>query len=234
MMKLGLFSLFLLFANVFAFVIIQSRSRIFLFHSYSELYDSTSSNYSSQKLLDFFSKTSDGKMLKISGDFDNRELNLSFNVDTSSYRLIRVRFSRLNPDKGCGVLSAIKYYKIALITDDAKSSILLYGCDVDSMENIRIVFVESLPLKVLQINVENLAIAKKIALPNLQDKIRSGHYYGFCTCMKQREIRRNAEKESKTFDVFCYGLLGTAVLIFVIWRIHLTLSKEGENLPYVH
>lgn len=233
MEKLGLLSLLLLFAKVIALVTTQSESRIFLFHSYSEIIGNKALNISSQKLLNFFSETSDGNMLKIAGDFDNKELNLSFNVDTSSYRLIRLSFSRLDPNNGCGVLSMIKYYKIALITDDAQSAILLYGCDMNSMENIRIVFIESLSFKVLQVDIDNLAIAPVLALPKPRDRMKSGRFYGFCTCMKRREIRRSAEKESKTFDVFCYGLLGTAFLVFVIWKIHSTLSKEEKYLPYL-
>lgn len=207
----------LLFYKVQTDIEAKSGDKTFLFHSYSTVFDSYSNG---QKLLKLFSSTSDGKMLKIVGNFNSPVLNLKMNVDASSYRMVSGKNESSSMDKQCNLVAVLRFYTIVLITDDAKSSILLYGCDINSTDLIRIHFIERQWYNGSEEFLDSgVGVKSFIEFDNETN-------FGHCACNKRLEQLKNVEEEGKAFEVVFYGLIGVAVIFVAVSTVYSLCRKK--------
>lgn len=85
--------------------------------------------------------------------------NLSMNVDTLSYQAIKTVSSKVVTKRLCRDFPATPsiFLLTVLLTTTAQAAIVLYGCDVSTLEKIKITFIENSTLDIEKLNVNTFA-----------------------------------------------------------------------------
>lgn len=132
----------------------SSEPKTFLIHSFSKIYGSL---VYSKNLFNLFSNSSDGAMTKIV--LTMKDDNLSMNVDTLSYQAIKTVSSKVVTKRLCRDFPATPsiFLLTVLLTTTAQAAIVLYGCDVSTLEKIKITFIENSTLDIEKLNVNTFA-----------------------------------------------------------------------------
>lgn len=216
----------LLLAGFFGEISCERGQKTFLIYSYSEVYHSKSY---ALKLLNIFSNTFDGKMLKISGNFDDDNETLTMNVNLSGYEIIKQNYSSAYIEVGCKRKTVqTESHTFALLSKTAESAIIINGCEESTMEIIKLFFIESLVRKIDSKIIETLSQGPEQSFVNQ----RAENSDDVCTCKRLLKEKLRDDKVDITFRFIGIGIVVTFAIIFILVKIFEVLDKE-ERLPFL-
>lgn len=208
----------------------SSEAKTYIFHTFARFHSSN------QKLENFFSETSDKKLFTIRGNLDDDQtVDLKMNVNLSSYHSIQHQKVVGSKHSVCSQNITSKDFVFFLKIADSESKILLFGCEVGSMDFIRVAFYESSDNILSETRERNLFYASDIHYFNrstLKFKSNIG-----CACNELQEaqelIESEALKEKNNYLVFAY-VIGIFIAIVVIKTVSdRLLVSNGRVHPLV-
>lgn len=206
--------------------LLANGEKSFLIHSYSDVFGSSAYT---QKLLESFSTTSDGKMLEIRGNFEENDTKLTFNLNTKSSNLVKQNYTQsMVTYKYCNVEMNITMHVFAIVTDQAQAAILVYGCSTQTLETTMILFLESFTP---EISKDILEILSRSNIKLLKSPFKVTQE-GFCTCSNLQQEIINYNVQLRSLLVIGLGIFGTLTFIAIAVKLYKVIEAE-EIFPYL-
>ena len=227
MEKFRKFTIFLVFCFVLKIHSLAeaSSSKSFVIHSFSNLFDNV--QYS-RKLVELFSNTVDGKALKIQIDFDGNSSKLITNLNYNVSSFVLQNFTSTMYEKYCRSIMTQVSYAFTIISDEPQAALFLYGCNIETLQNIKLFFIESFTSIISEDIYELLSIGNKRELKN--------PYFdsdeGFCTCINLKNQIESAEIFDRPSVIIVVAVTGLVILVALGIKAFKTIMTE-EQLPYL-
>lgn len=209
----------------------SSKAKNYIFHSFGRI------KSSSQKLENFFSRTSDGELFNIHGNLDdNQTADWTMNVDISGYDFFKHQKMFQENYSYCPKKMTSKVYTFFFDVVDSESNIILYGCEVGSRDFI-VVYAYERSGEISMTNSENATIISIInhANPRFFNHSTLKINYGTtvaCACVVlQNAIESEALKQRSDYIVIvCF--IGLSFMTYVIKIVFDWIDHAGVH-PYL-
>lgn len=202
-----------------------NKTKKYLIHSFSNVYDNEQYG---KKLFDLFSNTVDGEMLYIEGDFDGNSSKFITNTKNGEIEVVSQDRGEKYVDRLCKRLSPETMHVYTIVTNNAQSSIFLYGCSLETLDNVKILIVESFTSKISQEFRESLSNGpiKRFSNPEAASEI------GFCTCVNFQKTNVSFDIMNQTFLFIVVAVIGFVVFVAFVTKVFKVILAD-DQLPYV-
>jgi hypothetical protein len=114
-----------------------------------------------------------------------------------------------------------------MVTNEAESAIIIFGCNVETLKTIRVKFIEKTPM----ISDEILIFASYGPIKLFRDPSKITRD-GFCTCIYLHNKNRELDVQERTLLFISLDIFGSLAFITIVLKLFKIIMNE-EHFPFL-